>query len=115
MKYIVEKCVGILKPMCNATLSTYIDEEMLQDSWEMIERITSLYPGSDVSGGIISQANTVDHIPDPKRNCFQTIISESQTIQNHDRLLRCVSSSTYKYDPFSTTIRDLINARLDGL
>jgi hypothetical protein len=53
MKYIVEKCVGILKPMCNATLSTYIDEEMLRDSWEMIELITSLYPGSDVSGGIM--------------------------------------------------------------
>ena len=39
-------------PGCNATLGSYIDENMLSDSWQMIENVTSLYPASDVSGGI---------------------------------------------------------------
>lgn len=39
-------------PGCNATLGSYIDENMLSDSWQMIQNITSLFPASDVSGGI---------------------------------------------------------------
>jgi hypothetical protein len=38
--------------MCNATITSYIDEQILQESWELVENITSLYPGSEVSGGI---------------------------------------------------------------
>eukprot|EP00571_Detonula_confervacea_P000538 CAMPEP_0172318456 /NCGR_PEP_ID=MMETSP1058-20130122/34927_1 /TAXON_ID=83371 /ORGANISM="Detonula confervacea, Strain CCMP 353" /LENGTH=1694 /DNA_ID=CAMNT_0013033295 /DNA_START=295 /DNA_END=5379 /DNA_ORIENTATION=+ len=43
---------NMLPPRCNATLGSYIDDAMLQDSWRLIGNITSLYPGSDVSGGI---------------------------------------------------------------
>lgn len=51
-KYDVGFNRNILSPRCNATLGSYIDEEMLQDSWQLIHNITSLFPGSDVSGGI---------------------------------------------------------------
>ena len=39
-------------PRCNVTLGSYIDEERLKESWRLIHNITSLYPGSDQSGGI---------------------------------------------------------------
>ena len=43
---------NVLPPSCNSTLASYIDEKALQDSWQLIQNITSMYPGSDVSGGI---------------------------------------------------------------
>ncbi len=51
-KYDVRFNKVVLQPRCNATLSTYIDEGMLKESWELVHNITSLYPESDVSGGI---------------------------------------------------------------
>ena len=39
-------------PHCNSTIGSYVNEDMLQYSWELIHNITSLYPGSKVSGGI---------------------------------------------------------------
>lgn len=52
-KYDVAYNKVVLPPRCNATsLASYIDEEMLHDSWNLIHNITLLYPGSDVSGGI---------------------------------------------------------------
>lgn len=43
---------NVLSPRCNATLGFYVDEAMLDDSWQLIHNITSQFPGSDVSGGI---------------------------------------------------------------
>ena len=51
-KYDVSFNRNMLSPRCNATLGSYIDEGMLQESWRLIHNITSLYPGSDVSGGL---------------------------------------------------------------
>lgn len=51
-KYDVQYNEKVVSPYCNATIGSYIDEDMLQDSWQLIDNITSLYPGSDISGGI---------------------------------------------------------------
>lgn len=51
-KYSVKPNTAIMIPNCNVTLGSYIQEDMLKDSWEMIESIAAMYPGSDVSGGI---------------------------------------------------------------
>jgi hypothetical protein len=51
-KYEVALNTGISLPVCNNTLSSYIDEMMLQESWQLINNITSLFSGADVSGGI---------------------------------------------------------------
>lgn len=42
----------VTKPLCNTTLDSYINQEVLRESWEMIENITSRYNGAEVSGGI---------------------------------------------------------------
>ena len=52
MKYHVKSNTAVMRPNCNVTLGSYVDEDMVRDSWKMIEEITSMYPGSDVSGGI---------------------------------------------------------------
>lgn len=51
-KYDVAYNKEVLPPRCNTTLGSYIDEEILYDSWKLIHNITLLYPGSEVSGGI---------------------------------------------------------------
>ena len=52
-KYEVQYNEKIVPPTsCNVTIGSYIDEDMLHDSWQLIDNITSLYPGSDISGGI---------------------------------------------------------------
>ncbi|KAL7552327.1 hypothetical protein ACHAWF_015555 [Thalassiosira exigua] len=51
-KYDVQPNRNVSIPRCNQTLDSYVDENMLRDSWGMIDKITELYPGSDVSGGI---------------------------------------------------------------
>jgi len=51
-KYDVSFNKYVLRPRCNATIGSYMDEGMLEDSWQLINNITSLYPESDVSGGI---------------------------------------------------------------
>lgn len=51
-KYSVDLNENVAAPKCNATLGSYINEEILQDSWRNIDNITALYPGAPVSGGI---------------------------------------------------------------
>ncbi len=52
-KYDVALNRNVQPPVCNATLlDHYIDTDMLEDSWQLINNVTSLHPGSDVSGGI---------------------------------------------------------------
>jgi hypothetical protein len=51
-KYSVRINTDIAKPMCNAKLGSYVNEEILKDSWKVIEHITALYPGTGISGGI---------------------------------------------------------------
>eukprot|EP00956_Cyclotella_meneghiniana_P022772 scaffold43433_cov74-Cyclotella_meneghiniana.AAC.6 len=51
-KHVVKPNPPIIQIECNATLDQYINEDMLIESWNMIENITALYPGSEVSGGI---------------------------------------------------------------
>ena len=43
---------NVIAPSCNATIGSYINEKMLQDSWGIIDNITALFPAADVSGGI---------------------------------------------------------------
>lgn len=43
---------NVSSPGCDSTLASYVDETVLSRSWQLIGNITSLYPGSDVSGGI---------------------------------------------------------------
>ena len=52
IKYHLSLRQDVKSPGCNATLGSYIDENMLSDSWQMIQNITALYPASDVSGGM---------------------------------------------------------------
>ena len=52
-KHIAKPNPPIVQVECNATLGQYINEDMLIESWKMIENITALYyAGSEVSGGI---------------------------------------------------------------
>ena len=51
-KYDVNFNRDVFPPKCNATLGSYIDEEILHNSWQLIHNITSSYPASDISGGI---------------------------------------------------------------
>lgn len=52
-KYEVVLNRNVQPPVCNTTsLGHYIDTDMLEESWQIINNITSLHPGADVSGGI---------------------------------------------------------------
>ena len=51
-KYEVKTNTHISPPQCNLTLGSYIDGNIIQESWQLIDNITSLYPESDISGGI---------------------------------------------------------------
>lgn len=52
-KYDVALNRNVSPPVCNTTfLDHYIDTGMIEESWQLINNITSLHPGSDVSGGI---------------------------------------------------------------
>ncbi len=52
-KYDVAFNRNVPTPVCNTTfLDRYINTGMLEESWQLIKNITSLHPGSDVSGGI---------------------------------------------------------------
>ena len=51
-KYEVARNRNVTLPTCNTFLGQYIDEKMLEESWQHINGITNRYPGSDVSGGI---------------------------------------------------------------
>lgn len=44
---------NVPSPVCNTSLlDDYIDTSMLEESWQLIDNITSLFPKADVSGGI---------------------------------------------------------------
>ena len=51
-KYNVRFNKYVQAPKCNSTIDSYIDEKMLQDSWQLIENITAIFPNSSVSGGV---------------------------------------------------------------
>mmetsp|Transcript_27789 Transcript_27789/g.47000 ORF Transcript_27789/g.47000 Transcript_27789/m.47000 type:complete len:563 (-) Transcript_27789:166-1854(-) len=53
IKYDVALNRNVPSPVCNTSfLDHYIDTGMLEESWQLINNITTIYPGSDVSGGI---------------------------------------------------------------
>ena len=53
IKYDVALNRNVSSPVCNTSfIDNYIDTVMLEEVWQLINNITSLFPGADVSGGI---------------------------------------------------------------